>query len=138
MVYQDSLTDAQIEELVSLGVQALYLFGSRALGKETEISDYDYAILMRDKGYRRGDELYERLYEILSSISPRTHKNDVIDIVFLRDIGLELQFHVVRYGKILFEASPLERVRFEERIVTLYCDYRPVLDRFDKAILESL
>ena len=133
-----SFTVSQENELFALGVQSIYLFGSRALGKETEISDYDYAILMKETGHRRGDNLYDQLYDILSTISPRTPKNDVIDIVFLRDVGLELKFHVVRYGKVIFDSNPLERVRFEERTVNLYCDYRPVLDRFDKAILESL
>lgn len=125
---QQSFSEAQKNELAQLGVQALYLFGSRALGTATEISDYDYALLMRDAGHRRGDKVYDQLYDILSTISPRTLKNDVIDIVFLKDVGLELRFHVVRYGKILFESNLLERLRFEEITTNLYCDYRPILD----------
>ncbi|QQR80510.1 MAG: nucleotidyltransferase domain-containing protein [Deltaproteobacteria bacterium] len=135
---QTVLSEEQKKTLTELGVQALYLFGSRALGTETEISDYDYAVLMKDERHRRGDDLYEHLYDILSTISPRTLKNDVIDIIYLRDVGLELKFHVIRYGKILFESNVLERLRFEERTTNLYCDYRPILDQFDKAILESL
>lgn len=125
-------------ELASLGVQALYLFGSRAQGCAHALSDYDYAILMKDVGHYRGDDLYQRLYDILSSRSPRTQKNDVIDIVFLRDAGLELRFHVIRYGIVLFDADPTSRLNFESDTTLLYCDYRPILDMFDKAILEAL
>jgi len=124
--------------LKDLGVQAVYLFGSRALGEEGPLSDYDYAVLMKTRGYARGDEIYDRLYEIFSDISPRTLKNDVIDIVFLRDAGLELRFHVIRYGKVLFDENPPARLDFEVETTLLYCDFRPHLDQFDKAILQRL
>ncbi|MBI2346258.1 MAG: nucleotidyltransferase domain-containing protein [Deltaproteobacteria bacterium] len=124
--------------LRQLGVTALYLFGSRALAQQGPLSDYDYAVLLPAQGHQRGDRLYHQLYDLLTEISPRTLTNDVIDIVFLRDAPLELQFHVIRHGQVLFDVDPLARLRFEERTMLLYCDYRPVLDAFDKAILQSL
>ncbi|MBI4212250.1 MAG: nucleotidyltransferase domain-containing protein, partial [Deltaproteobacteria bacterium] len=105
---------------------------------EHPLSDYDYAVLAKDQGHKRGDDLYVHLYDIFSDISPRTLKNDVIDIVFLRDIGLELRFHVVQYGKVLFDADPSARLAFEQQTTLLYCDFRPILDKFDQAILEAL
>lgn len=134
----DQLNGLQKKTLRDLGVQAVYLFGSRAQGREGPLSDYDYAVLMPEKGHTRGDDLYFRLYETLGEISPRSLENDVIDIVFLRDIGLELRFHVIRYGTVLFDSDPKERLRFEAETMLLYCDYRPILDRFDRAILQSL
>lgn len=119
-------------------VEAVYLFGSRALGREHPLADYDYAVLLKEKGYKKGDSVYDSLYEIFSEISPRGLKNDVIDIVFLKDIGLELKFHVVRYGKVLYDADPQARVNFESDTMLSYCDYRPLLDEFDRNILESL
>ena len=132
------LTDDHRAELRRLGVQALYLFGSRAMGYEHERSDYDYAVLMKAAGHKRGEPLYEKLYDLLSEVSPRTLENDVVDIVFLRDIGLELRFHVIRHGRILFEDDPAGRMDFEAQTTLLYCDYRPVLDEFDRNLLESL
>lgn len=122
--------------LAASGVTALYLFGSHALGKASELSDYDYAVLMPTAGHGKGDPLYQDLYALLSEVSERSLKNDIIDIVFLRDAGLELAFHVIRYGKVLYEGDLTARLNFEERIMKLYCDYKPVLDSFDKAILE--
>ncbi|HBF12689.1 MAG TPA: hypothetical protein DDW49_04760 [Deltaproteobacteria bacterium] len=124
--------------LKSSGIEAVYLFGSRAQGKEGPLSDYDYAVLTKDKGHSKGDPLYEKLYDVFCEISPRTLENDVIDIVFLRDAGLELQFHVIRYGQVLADFDPKSRLRYEAQTTLLYCDYRPILDEFDKTILQRL
>lgn len=129
---------AHHQTLRQLGVKAVYLFGSRAQGREGPLSDYDYAILMEDEGHLRGDDLYFKLYDLFSEISPRTLENDIIDIVFLRDAGLELRFHVIRYGIVLFDEVPQERLKFESETTLLYCDYRPHLDKFDQIILQSL
>lgn len=128
----------QQKTLSKLGVEALYLFGSRAQDVKSPLADYDYAVLTKKRGHNKGDELYLTLYDILSLVSPRTLKNDVIDIVFLRDAGLELRFHVIRYGKVLFETDLKARLDFESETTLLYCDYRPLLDAFDRTILQSL
>ncbi len=133
-----SITTEYAARLRAQGVVALYLFGSRALGTASEHSDYDYAVLLQETGHARGEPLYFALYNLLAEISPRTLDNDVIDIVFLRDAPLELRFHVVQHGRVLFDDDALNRVRFEELTVRLYCDYRPILDEFDRTILGSL
>lgn len=132
------LTLEHRRQLEKLGVQAVYIFGSRAQGTPGPLSDYDYAVLLKERGHTRGDALHEQLYEIFSEISPRTLENDIIDIVFLRDAGLELRFHVIRYGKILFDANSKARLDFESQTTLLYCDYRPILDEFDRTLVESL
>ncbi|MFH0799306.1 MAG: nucleotidyltransferase domain-containing protein [Pseudomonadota bacterium] len=124
--------------LSKMGVCVLYIFGSRSMGKSGPLSDFDYAVLLPESGHLRGDGLYFELYDLLSDISKRTLKNDVIDIVFLRDVGLELKFHVVRHGVVLFEKDPNVRLDFEAETTLLYCDFRPLLDQFDTSILEAL
>jgi len=124
------------KQLRALGVEAVYLFGSRAVGRETPRSDFDFAVLMAKTGHRRGDEVYDKLYDLLSPHCPRTLDNDVIDIVFLRDAPLELQMHIIRYGRVLYDAAPRSRANFEARTTLLYADYRPLLDIFDDAILQ--
>lgn len=121
-----------------LGVRSFYLFGSRALGKEGPRSDFDFAALMDHAGYRRGDATYDAMYDLLSPLCPRTLENDVIDIVFLNDAPLELKTHVVRYGKVLFDADPKARLCFEERTLKSRADFQPILEETDRAILASL
>ncbi len=125
------------EQLRSLGVQALYLFGSRAQGTQGPLSDFDFAVLM-DDAHQRGDATYDRLYDLLTPLCHRTLENDVIDIVFLRNAPLELRFHVIRYGTLLYDGVPKKRAHFEEETVLAYCDYRPLLDMFDRAILTRI
>jgi predicted nucleotidyltransferase len=137
-VNRSIFTTKQESQLKKMGVVCVYLFGSRALGNQSEMSDYDYAVLMQKSGYKKGGAVYKKLLSLLSTISPRTLENDVIDLVFLRDVGLELKFHVVRYGRVLFETDSNSRQNFESETTLLYCDYRPLLDQFDEAILNSL
>lgn len=125
-------------QLKLLGVRTVYLFGSRAQGIAGPLSDYDFAVLTEKSGHRRGDQLYDALYDIFAPLCPRTCENDVIDIVFLNEMSLELRFHVIRYGKILFDADPLARGRFEEQTLEEYCDFHPILNMFDKTILASI
>lgn len=133
-----AITKPAGKKLRSLGVVAVYLFGSRAQGVAGPLSDFDFGVFMEKSGNRRGDETYDALYDLLSPLCPRTLANDILDIVFLNDAPLELRFHVIRYGKVLFDASPRVRGRFEERTMNEYCDYRPTLDMFDRAILAAL
>lgn len=128
----------QTKALQSAGVQVIYLFGSRAQGKEHPLSDYDYAVLLKENGHSKGDDLYFKLYNLFCEISPRTLKNDVIDIIFLRDAGLELRFHILRYGKVIYEQDPKARLDFEVYTTLLYCDFKPLLKEQDEAILQSL
>ncbi len=116
-----ALSPEHEDRLRKLGVVALYLFGSRARGEEGPTSDYYYAVLTRESGHRRGGPLYMALYGLLSDISPRTLANDVIDIVFLDDAPLELCFHVIRYGRALFDANEAARLEFEERTTLRGC-----------------
>lgn len=126
------------QELRKIGVIALYLFGSRAQGAAGPLSDYDFGVLMDQNGHRRGGRIYDAMYDMLSPLCPRTLENDIIDIVFLNDAPLELRFHVIRYGHVLFDTNQRERLRFEASTMMLYCDYRPLLDQFDQAILAAV
>ncbi len=133
-----NIASAQQQQLRALQVIALYVFGSRAAGNAHELSDYDYAVLLPEGPHRRGGPLYMQLYDILTEISPRTLQNDVIDIVFLRHAPLELQSHIIRHGKILFETDAMARANFEAVVTLRYCDYRPILEEMDRIILQSL
>ncbi|MBI2444361.1 MAG: nucleotidyltransferase domain-containing protein [Candidatus Magasanikbacteria bacterium] len=131
------------QELVDLGVVALYLFGSRAQGVAGPLADYDFGVLLDDplRVQRSSFELYGKLYEILSKVThPETLEADVIDIVFLDSprVSLELKFNIIRHGRVLFDSNPRRRVDAEERIMEAYCDFRPLLKMFDQAVLARL
>src|SRR3989344_4990019 len=97
-----------VEDLKRLGVEVVYLFGSQAEGVAGKASDIDIS------NFR------------------------TMDIVFLQRASLELQFDVIRHGKVLFESSSDVRMNFEERVATLYRDFKPILKQFNNAILERI
>ena len=127
------------QKLDKLGVAAVYLFGSRAEGVAGKLSDFDVAVLFRDPSTARADtnELYNKLYDIFSDAFDMSgFKN--IDIVFLERAPLELQFDVVRHGKILCEISRDIRADFEHRTAMLYFDFKPLLEYFNKQVLAKV
>lgn len=135
-----AFTDNDRARLHELSVATVYLFGSHATGTAGPLSDYDFGILVRPGTAipERLDPTYQALLDLLAPHCPRTLANDVVDIVFLERAPLELRFHIVRYGKVLFDDDPKERLRFEERTVAKYCDYFPLLREFDRTILASV
>lgn len=127
------------QKLEELGVAAVYLFGSRAEGVAGELSDFDVAVLFSDPLIARSDtnELYNKLYDVFSDIfNTSGFKN--IDIVFLERAPLELQFDVIRHGKVLCEISRDARIDFEHRAAMLYFDFKPLLEDFNKQVLAKI
>ena len=116
------------EKLKRLGISIVYLFGSQATGRRTKLSDIDIGVVHKNPDL--GDDtraLYAELYGIFSERyhAPKT------DIVFLQKAPLSLQYSAIKDGKILFEENPTARADYENRVINLYLDFRPVLDYFD-------
>lgn len=96
------------------GVEAIYLFGSRASGKHKPYSDIDLCVITGE-GARR-----ER---ILSNSSER------IDTSIFWDLPLYIRFRVIKEGKPLYVKDRLRMHRITVRTVMSYLDFKPLLDR---------
>ncbi|MBI3335364.1 MAG: nucleotidyltransferase domain-containing protein [Candidatus Portnoybacteria bacterium] len=125
-------------QLEQCGVLAVYLFGSHAQGVAGALSDRDIAILLKDSRIIGSNSfpLYEKLYDVFSELFPQDANH--LDIVFLHRAPLELQFDVIRYGKVIFDASPNDRLDYEERVMLAYADFRPLLEELDQAVLSRI
>lgn len=117
------------QELAKLGVATVYLFGSRAEGTAHDLSDYDFALVMKDHQQlpreRLFSDLYQKVYDILSPLCPRTYPNDIIDIIFLEQIPLELQSHIIQKGKVIMDTDPVSRLNQEASIMLRFADFAP-------------
>ena len=140
-------TEDEKRSLEHLGVEAVLLFGSHAEGIAGPSSDVDTGILikdvaiLKDKDYRKKTELYNALYDILSSLTGRTVKRLCnIDIVFLQDekVNLQLKFHVSKYGIPLFERNSHAFANFKEYVMDRYADFAPLRRMFNEAILARI
>jgi hypothetical protein len=120
------------KKLDELGIFIVYLFGSRAIGKASRLSDIDIGVVLNESpSWRDTRALYQGLYGILSELYPHSK----LDIVFLQTASLSLQYSAIKEGKTLFEKDPQFTADYEESIIKQYLDFRPVLDFFDRVTM---
>ena len=98
-------------ELKKIGVSVVYLFGSRATGKESHTSDVDIGMVLR-KPIEDTRSSYKILYEVFSAIYPSSR----LDIVSLDKASLALQYFAIKDGKIIFEEDPKSTADYENRV----------------------
>lgn len=112
-------------------VSALYVFGSAGKGKTTGESDIDIAVLIDEsKLQRKNFELLKRKYYAASP----TFSMRPVDIVILNTAPPFLKHQILKTGRILFDKNRRLRVRFTERAITEYLDYKPIEDIYLKAV----
>ena len=97
-------------------IAAVYLFGSAATGKDRRNSDLDLAII--SKRIIPGPE---RL-KIEAELSNRLRRD--VDLVIFGQASPLLQHQILKYGRLVSENDPAERVRQEVRARSEYLDTR--------------
>ncbi|MHA1664721.1 MAG: hypothetical protein ACTSVW_02685, partial [Candidatus Njordarchaeales archaeon] len=60
-----------------------------------------------------------------------------VDIVFLQNSPISLQFEAVVEGKVLYEVSSNFRADYTEEVLRKYLDFEPLLRKLDKTTLEA-
>ena len=132
-------TEDEKRGLERLGVEAVVLFGSRALGLARKSSDYDFGILIKRRSilriYEERKKLYDELYNILSE---KVDQLVNIDIVFLEDAPAELQSHAIKHGVPIYESNPNTFLNFKEYIMLIEADFEPYRNLFQRAILSRI
>jgi len=123
------------ERMEGLDIGILYLFGSYAEDTYNSNSDLDIGVVFKNPGNVKENtfKLYDRIYRVISSLFP--DYSDNLDIVFLKNASLELQFDVIRHGKVIYEISQHFRLSYEERVSILYADFYPLLEESNESIL---
>ncbi len=126
----------QLQTLMpGLGVELVYLFGSKAENFDMAFSDTDIAVLVSPKKMPKNKNfLYANIYNIFSNLLP----GQKLDIVFLNTAGLELKKDVADNGRLLFESVPGASEDFVDNVTTQYADFKPHLEMFNKQILNRL
>jgi predicted nucleotidyltransferase len=114
-----------------LGILAVYLFGSEAERTTTTRSDIDIGIVLKKpKNLEDTRPLYHTIYSEFSKIFKPTFLRD-LDIIFLQNAPITLQYNAIAYGRVVYEEDPVQRADYEERVVNQYIDFKPLLEYFD-------
>ena len=124
------LDERDIKSLKAVGVRAVILFGSQALGIAREGGDWDVAVIGS-----KSKVAYDAVYDIMTA---KINQLVDIDIVFLREAPLELQKHVAKYGVVLFQESPNVFADFKQRLMLDYADFAPHRYIFQKATMDRI
>ncbi len=104
------------------GVEAIFLFGSRASGRPKPYSDIDLCVITGEKAKR---EMILR------------NSSDKIDTSIFWDLPLNVRFRVLGEGKPLYVKNELNMHRIRVSTVLQYLDFKPILDRHFSRILGS-
>jgi uncharacterized protein len=106
-----------------------YLFGSQIKGKIGPLSDYDFAVLLSKK------PAFQFKYELKNKIV-NAIDDEKVDLIILNYAPIELKYHVIATGKIIFQESPVIKTEFEADTLSKYFDYLPVLRAQKKDIIK--
>ena len=113
--------NAKIQDLTPIfrrrkNIAAVYIFGSTATGRDRRGSDIDLAIIVKKAIARR-----ERL-RLEADLSGRLRRD--VDLVVFGQAAPLLQHQILKYGRLVCENDPAERVRQEVRARAEYLDTR--------------
>lgn len=98
-----------------------YLFGSQVQGCVGPMSDIDIAVLLANADEK--DAIHSDLRLSIASAADQER----VDVVFLNRATVELAYAIILNGELIYERDAYTRVEYEAKIMSLYCDYLPVL-----------
>lgn len=126
------MSNEELKKLTSLfdkypEIKLVYFFGSKAVGNDGPLSDYDFAFYLNERDNKKK---FNIKIDLIGQIS-RLLKTDKVDVVILNTAkGSELKYNIIKEGKIIFEKD-LYRVIVEPKILNEYFDFRSLLLRYN-------
>ena len=110
-------------------IELAYWFGSRAQGKGTPLSDWDFAVK-----YNKEMTWKEQL-NIRSAIADCL-KTDAVDLVDWDQAPLSLRYAIVQEGVLLLSRDESLRVDFETETRSRYWDFEPYRREYQEAFFK--
>ncbi len=115
-------------------VIAVYLFGSISKGKTKETSDIDLGLLMEENfDFLEHFDYKLRLIKDLEEITSRR-----VDVIFINKVDPILQYHIRKYGEIIFERDKGKRIEYEVLARKRYFDFQFRHKNYINAFIKNL
>lgn len=116
------------------GVRLAYLFGSCVSGDIDRFSDIDIGVLFGSRfPFRKKMEIYTNLSDSIEKIIGKKG----VDIIFMDEVSVEIQFQIISTGKLIFSINEDYKFKYENYIEALYMDLRPFYEKSYREIMES-
>jgi len=116
-------------------IASAYLFGSQVSCKITPMSDVDIAILLKDNAPKGRELVHEEDY--LSYKIAKALEVKEVDIISINNQGLIFQHNVLKCGRLIYDANPALRIKFEMKVISSFCDFEPTLRFIEKFHLQG-
>lgn len=117
----DKIKEATVSQLKKMPeVEAVYLFGSYATGKEKPISDIDICVIT-EKSIQNSKKL-----EIMS------YAGRTVEISLFHDLPISLKAKIFKEGLPLFQRNKPFLADVKLATMKEYLDFKPTLDRFTR------
>jgi predicted nucleotidyltransferase len=116
-------------------VRLAYLFGSVAKGKAGKLSDIDIAVLLDESLNKK--QRFDLQLELISDIS-KLLKTDKIDLVVINEAPLSLKFEIIKANYPLFIRDKIEKIDFEQMVMSRYLDRRYYEKRASSEFLKKV
>ncbi len=116
-------------------IQLAYLYGSYAKGIQTEYSDIDIGVILKE-GFKESPLYFA---DLSLNIEKCFNYKINVDLRIINNATPRFLFHVIKNGKILFEKNSTFTHEFELKVLSMYQEIKPMLDMYDKiSIMEVL
>ncbi|AGF96886.1 type VII toxin-antitoxin system MntA family adenylyltransferase antitoxin [Methanosarcina mazei] len=112
-------------------INTVYIFGS-FLEKE-DFNDIDVALLLSESldSYKSLKFSLKVAGELERQIKPRFE----FDVKILNNSPIELQFEVIKKGRVIFSRDESSRIDYESEVISTYLDLKYMYDLIDKEFL---
>ena len=140
------LSKKHIDIFKKLGVEIVYLFGSRAEDRPGPMSDFDIGVVFEQPEKYRDNTLkaYSQLYDIFVEVLPKNYlrkrlkmRAHEFDIVFLQFAPVSIQYKASRDGIVLYQDSLKSTADYKERTMHNYFDFRFIENIFNEALIQG-
>jgi hypothetical protein len=115
-------------------IQLAYLYGSYAKGTQTEFSDIDIGVVIKEKF--EGDPLY--FAELSSEIEKKFNYKINVDLRILNNTTPRFLFQVLNNSIVLFVRNRRYMYEFELKVLSMYQEIKPMLDMYDKIYIREV
>ena len=109
-------------------IALLYVFGSVARGDAGPLSDYDFAVYLKEIEPQKRFEAKLSLIGELTSIL----QSNKVDVVVMNDAdNINLKYAIIKEGKLICQKEPFKMI-IESKILNEYFDFRIFIDKYQK------
>ncbi|MDP8262794.1 MAG: nucleotidyltransferase domain-containing protein [Candidatus Ancaeobacter aquaticus] len=113
-------------------IELAYLFGSKAKGTDTALSDTDIALLLKNTPH-----LFDYKLELLREIK-QILNSDTIDLVILNNAPPLLRYQAVCFGTMIHCKNDLTPFHYKAKVINEYLDIKPMLDFFTRDAINKI